>query len=354
MERDRQAETAPSIPKPNSAPAVPIPFRHFQLYTGQNVPCVGLGTAWTKVMDRERIAIMISTAIELGYRHFDTAQINHNEKEIGDALAEIYAKGKITREMIFHSSKAWNTHHRPANLRAALEQTLKDLRYDYLDLYSLHWPISFLGPPDVVGVDVPRGPMGEVWLDVEVNLEDTWREMEKFVAEGKVRALGICNFPLNKVKWLLDIAKIKPAVHQYETHPYLPQPDLLSFCRKNEITVMAYAPLGITNLLQDPTIRSIAEKYGVSSAKVLVSRAVQRGTCAVLRSSDAKHMAENLELIKLDTEDLELMGTMKTRIRYINPIELFGVDLFAESDMSSSDIVSPTKPLAANDIHLSV
>lgn len=165
-------------------------------------------------MDAEKIAVTIQTAIELGYRHFDSAQFYHNEKEVGDALAAVFAKGQITREMIFHSSKVWNTHHRPANVRAAFEQSLKDLRYEYLDLYLLHWPISFLGPPDVQGVDIPKGPMGEVWLDAEVDLAETWKEMEKLVDEGKCKAIGVCNFPLGKLKWLLDLARIKPAVHQ--------------------------------------------------------------------------------------------------------------------------------------------
>jgi diketogulonate reductase-like aldo/keto reductase len=141
---------------------------------------------------------------------------------------------------------------------------------------------------------------------------------------------------------------------QYETHPYLPQPELLSFCRKQDICVMAYAPLGMNALLSDPTIISIANKYSVDPAKVLVSRAVQRGTCVVLRSSDAKHMAENLSLIKLDHEDLELLGTMKTRARYISPLELFGVDLFGESDHGYEE-QGPKKVLApTNSVHLAI
>jgi len=217
LERERDGGSPLPIPAPavsNKVPAVPIPLRFFRLWNGVNVPCVGLGTAWSKAMDAEKIAVTITTAIELGYRHIDGAQFYHNEKPLGDALAAVYSKGQITREMIFHSSKVWNTHHRPANVRAALMQTLADLRYTYLDLYLLHWPISFLGPPDVVGNDIPRGPMGEVWLDSEVDLADTWKEMEKFVDEGKVRTIGVCNFPLGKMKWLLEFARIKPAVHQ--------------------------------------------------------------------------------------------------------------------------------------------
>lgn len=318
-------------------PVEAMPLRHFKLYNGVNVPCIGLGTAWSHAMDSEKVAVTLSTAIELGYRHIDSAQVYHNEKHVGDAMAAIYAKGQITREMIFHSSKAWNTHHRPQNLRAALLQTLKDLRYTYLDAYYLHWPISFLGPPDVQK-DVPRGPLGEIWLDSEVNLEDTWREMEKFVDEGLVRAIGVCNFPLHQFKWLLEIARIKPAVHQFETHPYLPQPELLSYCRKHDIVVMAYAPLGITALLEDATVQQIARQYGVPPAKILVSRAIQRGTCVVLRSADARHMAENLQLIKLDQDDLETLGTLKVRKRFISPLELFGVDLFGESDKGYEDV----------------
>jgi len=248
---------------------------------GDEMPMVGLGT-WKSAPNEAYNAV--KTALEIGYRHIDCAAIYGNEAEVGEALSETFENGVADRDEVWVTSKLWNDAHAPEHVRPALEETLRDLRLDALDLYLVHWPVALEH-----GIDYPESPGDFVSLD-EVPLSETWAAMEALKDDGLVRHIGVSNFNVPKLQHLLDAGDVAPEMNQVELHPYLPQPDLLDFAEAQDVPLTAYSPLGSADrpdamkaedepvLLKDPTIAEIAERHDASPAQVLISWAVHRGT----------------------------------------------------------------------------
>ena len=190
------------------------------------IPRIGFGT-WDITGDA--VDVVISAAIDAGYRHFDCAWVYRNEKEIGQSLKKIFNEGKVKREDLFITSKLWNTHKSPEAVRKAVEFSMESLGVDYLDLYLIHWPVSWQPVPlesNLLGAEAPVG--GERGTKFSnVSLSSTWREMEKLVEEGLVRQIGVSNFGVQLLADLLSYCKIRPACNQVEIHPYNSQPSLL-------------------------------------------------------------------------------------------------------------------------------
>src|SRR5450432_1406346 len=201
------------------------------------IPALGFGT-----LIPDPIATKNATkgALEAGFRGLDTAERYRTEKEVGEAMQEVFRAGKIRREEVFVATKLWNTNHRPERVKPAFEASLRKLQLDYLDLYLIHTPFAFQpgDEPD------PRDANGKVIYDKGVTLLDTWRALENLVDEGKCRAIGLSDVSLDQVKEIFEAGRIKPAVVHVESHPYLPQWDLLDYCRKNGIVLQAFAALG--------------------------------------------------------------------------------------------------------------
>jgi len=247
------------------------------------IPALGFGTL---IPDAAVTLSATRDALEAGFRHFDCAERYLNEREVGEALQAGLAAGGIKREDIFVTTKLWNTNHRPERVEPAFEASLGRLRLNYLDLYLIHTPFAFQ-PGDEYD---PRDQNGDVLYDRDVTLLDTWRAMESLVDRGRCRAIGLSDITLNVLLPLYESARIKPAVVQVEAHPYLPETELLEFCREKGIVLLAFAPLGHgmkPGLLGDPVISAIAARVGKTPVQVLLAWAVQRGTALLTTPKSA-------------------------------------------------------------------
>src|SRR5580700_4405693 len=238
------------------------------------IPALGFGTL---IPDAAETISATRDALEAGFRHFDCAERYRNEREVGQALQAGLAAGGLAREDIFVTTKLWNTNHRPERVEPAFEASLERLRLNYLDLYLSHTPFAFQPGND----QDPRDQDGNVIYDREVTLLETWKAMESLVDSGRCRAIGLSDIGLDGLLPIYESARIKPAVVQVESHPYLPETELLEFCKKNDIVFLAFAPLGHgmrPGPLEDPVISAIAARVGKTREQVLLAWAVQRGT----------------------------------------------------------------------------
>src|ERR1700719_4979803 len=243
-------------------------------------------------------------ALEAGFRHFDCAERYRNEREVGEALQAGLAAGGIAREDIFVTTKLWNTNHRPERVSPAFEASVARLGLDYLDLYLSHTPFAFQPGDDQ---DL-RDQNGNILYDRGVTLLDTWRAMESLVDRGKCRAIGLSDISLSELLPIYESARIKPAVVQVESHPYLPETELLEYCRQNGIVLLAFAPLGHgmkPGLLEDPVILAIATRVGKTAAQVLLAWAVQRGTALLTTPRSAARARENFDSSPLPEDALD-------------------------------------------------
>jgi alcohol dehydrogenase (NADP+) len=284
-----------------------LPLNH----GGGDMPALGFGTL---IPDPAVTISATRDALEAGFRHFDSAERYGNEREVAEALHAGIAADGITREEIFVTTKLWNSNHRPERVEPAFHASLDRLRLDYLDLYLIHTPFAFQ-PGDNQD---PRDQDGKVIYDSGITLLDTWRAMETLVDHGKCRAIGLSDISLNQLLPIYESARIKPAVVQVESHPYLPETELLEFCKKNGIVFLAFAPLGHgmkPGLLEDPVISSVAARVGKTPAQVLLAWAVQRGTALLTTPKSAARAKENFNISALPEDAFNEIDRIQTRQR---------------------------------------
>ncbi len=254
-------------------------------------------------------------ALEAGFRHFDCAERYRNERVVGEALRLGLAAGGLARTDIFVTTKLWNTNHRPERVERAFEASLAKLGLKYLDLYLIHTPYAFQPGDD----QDPRDPNGNILYDHGVNLLETWRAMENLVERGKCRAIGLSDVTLAGVGPIYESARIKPAVIQVESHPYLPEKELLEFCKGNDTVFLAFAPLGHgirPGPLDDPVISAIAARVGKTPAQVLLAWAAQRGTALLTTPRTAARARENLDISALPGDAFDEINRIQTRQRF--------------------------------------
>jgi alcohol dehydrogenase (NADP+) len=296
-----------------------IPLSHG---TG-HMPALGFGT----LIPEAAVTITATRdALQAGFRHFDCAERYGNEREVGSALQAGLAAGGIARQDIFVTTKLWNTNHRPERVEPAFQASLDRLGLKYLDLYLSHTPFAFQPGDD----PDPRDQNGNVLYDRDVTLLDTWKAMETLVDHGKCRAIGLSDITLDGLKPIYEAARIKPAVVQVESHPYLPETELLEFCKEKGIVLLAFAPLGHgmkPGLLEDPVISAIAVRVGKTPAQVLLVWAVQRGTAVLTTPRSAARARENFDISALPQDALDEINRIKTRQR-LNPVVNTGVPGF--------------------------
>jgi alcohol dehydrogenase (NADP+) len=282
------------------------------LYTGAQMPAIGLGTFGSDHVSADEIAEAVQGAIEVGYRHLDCASVYGNEKRIGAALQELFDRG-LRREELWITSKLWNDKHSEDDVIPSCRQSLADLQCDYLDMYLVHWPFPNFHPPGC-SVDA-RSPDAKPYI--HENFMTTWRQMEKLVDLGFVRHIGTSNMTIPKLELLLRDARIKPAVNEMELHPHLQQPALFDFVKRNGVEPIGYSPIGSPNRpdrdrtaddtvdIEDPVIVRIAERLGVHPAVVCIKWAVQRGQTPIPQSAKRRNYLANLRGVISDplTED---------------------------------------------------
>jgi alcohol dehydrogenase (NADP+) len=278
---------------------------------GGYLPALGFGTL---IPDAARTISATTDALEAGFRHFDCAERYRNEREVGGALQAGLAAGGIAREDVFVTTKLWNSNHRPERVEPAFEASLDRLRLNYLDLYLIHTPFAFEPGEE----QDPRDQDGNVLYDREVTLLDTWRAMEGLVDRGRCRAIGLSDISLNVLLPIYEAARIKPAVVQVEAHPYLPETELLEFCREKGVVLLAFAPLGHgmrPGLIEDPVILAIAARVGKTPAQVLLAWAVQRGTALLTTPRSADRARENFNISALPEDAFDEINRIQTRQR---------------------------------------
>lgn len=295
----------------------------FKFRNGDEMHAIGLGT-WKA--QGEKLKKAVKDAIYAGYRHIDTAANYENEEVIGEALSEIFAEGRIFREDLFITSKLWNDSHAEGQVIPALEESLGKLKLDYLNLYLIHWPVAFR-----YGVKFPKTPDDYLTLE-EAPLLETWKQMEKAKELGLTKHIGVSNFSIKKLENLIAHSDVVPEMNQVEMHPLLPQNELLVFCKKNEILMTAYSPLGSgdraksmkagdePNLLDLDVIRNIAKKHNTLPAQVLISWHTKRGCAAIPKSVTKEHLITNFQAadVELDENDMKAISEINERYRYIN------------------------------------
>ncbi len=288
-----------------------------------SMPALGFGTL---IPNAAETITATRNALEAGFRQFDSAERYRNEREVGLALQAGMAAAGIVREDIFVTAKLWNTNHRPERVLPAFEASLKRLGLEYVDAYLIHTPFAFQ-PGDEQD---PRDQNGGVLYDTDVTLLDTWRAMENLVDRGRCRAIGVSDISLDQLVPLYESARIKPAVVQVESHPYLPETELLQFCKETGVVLLAFAPLGHgmrPGPLEDPVITAIATDVGKTPAQVLLAWAVQRGTAVLTTTRSSSRAKENFDISALPEDAFERINRIETRQR-LNPVVKTGVPGF--------------------------
>ncbi|KIM63911.1 hypothetical protein SCLCIDRAFT_673144 [Scleroderma citrinum Foug A] len=278
------------------------------LNNGRTIPQIGLGT-WLSESNEVENAIEI--AVRAGYRHLDLARVYMNQDEVGRALKKVIPS-VVKREDLFITSKLWNNAHQPDQVEPALDETLKQLGLEYLDLYLVHWPVAF--PP---GNDLfPRVPNEQdvTLIDTETSLVDTWKAMIKLLNTGKVKSIGVSNFTIAQLKGIIaatkTIPKTIPAVNQVEAHPHLLHDDLLGYCKEEGIHITAYSPLGnnligLPLLTEHPIVQEVAKKLAATPAQVLIAWGTYRGYSVIPKSVHEDRIKSNFEQVELCKEDYE-------------------------------------------------
>lgn len=302
--------------------------------TGQPMPAVGLGL-WK--IDSQCVAETVYEAIKRGYRHLDSAADYGNEKQVGEGIARALADGLCAREDLWITSKLWNTYHRKEHVQAACERSLSDLGLDYFDLYLVHFPIALQYvdfdqryPPEWIYDPNAENPC--MALD-SVPLNETWAAMEELVEIKLARKIGICNYTAVLLHDLMSYARIKPAMLQIESHPYLTQEALIRTAQSYNIAVTAFSPLGALSyvsldmassedsVLQQSAVVSIAKRLGVTPAQVVLRWGIQRGTAIIPKTSRAERLNENIALadFSLTDDDMEAISALNRNRRFNDP-----------------------------------
>lgn len=260
------------------------------LHNGVKMPWFGLGVY--KVQEGEEALQSVKAAIKAGYRSIDTAALYQNEESVGRAIKE----SGVPREELFITTKVWNTDQRNDSVLEAFETSLQKLGLDYVDLYLVHWP-------------------------VKEKYKQTWKILEKIYKEGRARAIGVSNFTIHHLEDLIADAEIKPMVNQVELHPLFAQPELRDYCKKQEIQIEAWAPLGQGRLLDHPVLKEIADAHNKTIAQVILRWDLQNEIVTIPKSVKESRIIENANIF-----DFELTERDMEKINSLNENKRFGPD----------------------------
>ncbi|XP_060135993.1 aldo-keto reductase family 1 member C3-like isoform X2 [Zootoca vivipara] len=301
--------------------------RGITMNDGNKIPILGFGTYSPDAVQKSKCEEATKIAIEVGFRHIDGAYVYETEEQVGRAIRAKISDGTVKREDIFYTGKLWSTFHRPELVRKCLEESLKKLQFDYMDLFIIHNPYSMKPGPDLF----PIGEDKKFIID-NVDLRQTWEAMEACKDAGLVRSIGVSNFTCKQLEMILNKPglKYKPAINQVECHPYRNQSKLLAFCKSNNIILEGYSVLGSqrdpnwidTNtpvLLEDPLLVAIAKKYNKSPALVAIRYQLQRGLVVLVKTYTRKRIEENAQAFtfQLSEEDMKSIDGLHKNMSFI-------------------------------------
>jgi 2,5-diketo-D-gluconate reductase A len=246
------------------------------LNNGVPIPQLGFGTFQIEPKDTREA---VGTALEIGYRHIDTAQMYGNEKEVGQAVRE----AGLPREEVFLTSKLSNAFHAYGDALTAFARSLDELDLEYLDLFLIHWPLPAVG-----------------------DFTETWRALEEVYASGRAKAIGVSNFQPAHLNRLLRKSTVVPAVNQIEVHPYLVQDDVRAVNAEHGIATEAWSPIAQGKVLADPALVTIAERLGRTTAQVTLRWHIQRGDIIFPKSVTRDRVEENFRLFDFELTDADM------------------------------------------------
>ncbi|XP_030562849.1 aldo-keto reductase family 1 member A1 [Drosophila novamexicana] len=297
------------------------------LNNGEKMPVIGVGT-WQAPDDE--IETALDVALAAGYRHIDTAPVYGNEKAIGRVLKRWLDAGKVKREELYIVTKLPPIANRPHEVEPTIKQSLADLQLDYVDMYLVHTPFTvFINPDGSFQYD----DEGRVKVDKSTNHAAVWAEMEKLVANGLAKSIGVSNFSKEQVARLLQNCKIRPANNQIEHHVYLQQRDLVDFCKAENVVVTAYSPLGskgiakfntaagvvrdLPDLMDIPEVKEIAAAHKKTPAQVLLRWIIDTGVVAIPKSTNEARLKQNLDVFdfELSAEEVARLSALDKNIR---------------------------------------
>ncbi|EPT02531.1 hypothetical protein FOMPIDRAFT_1022863 [Fomitopsis schrenkii] len=291
------------------------------LSSGAPIPQIGLGTWLSKPHEVENA---VEIAVRSGYRHLDLAMIYQNQDEVGRALKKV-VPSVVKREELFITSKVWNTSHKKELVEKELDETLRQIGTDYLDLYLIHWPVAFSNSTEPGKNFFPQSKEGWVDLDTETSLVETWKALVDLQKTGKVKTIGVSNFTIEQIQGIADATGVWPAVNQIEAHPLLQQDELDAFSKKHNIHITAYSPLGNNlvgkpKLTDYPEVIEIAKKLDATPAQVLVAYGVYRGYSVIPKSVQKERIESNFKQVSLSEEDFKkLVALGKDHVRFNVP-----------------------------------
>nr|CAI5830163.1 unnamed protein product [Callosobruchus analis] len=288
---------------------------------GKKMPGIGLGT-WMST-DEKELETALNAALECGYRHIDTAYVYENEQIIGRVIEQWISAGKVKRDDLYITTKLGLCGIYPDRVEMMMKKSLDNLRLNYVDLYLVHFPIGTNYVEGYVST-----PASQLRLENTDHVE-LWKKMEEQVDAGRTKAIGLSNFNQRQIERILKSARIKPACLQIEIHVAMQQKELVDFCHKHGIVVVAYSPLGspgynnflktvgqegkeLPNMIQNPVVKQIAEKHKKSTGQVMLRFLIQRDIVPIPKSVNPARIKQNFEVFdfKLDDEDMKKLGDL--------------------------------------------
>ena len=250
-------------------------IKKISLSNSVSIEQLGFGTF--KIVEQQEANNAIMTALNNGYRSFDTAQLYNNEKILGEA----FVNSGVARQELFLTTKVSNLNQGYEQTLKSFEQSLKDLQTDYLDLFLVHWPLKN-------------------------HFFDTWKAIEQLYENKMVRAIGVCNFHQSHFELLKTRANIKPMINQIEIHPYLVQKELIEYLNKEQIAIEAWSPLARGRVVEEPLLIDIGQKYQKSSSQVTLRWHVQKDLIVIPKSVNPLRIAENMQIFDFELTDTEM------------------------------------------------